>query len=52
MKTSTLVERLGAHVETDVPGVDVRETILGHVVSGGGCARHSLNADGRRPAMC
>lgn len=35
VKTSTIVERLGQHLETDVPGVDVRETILGHVVRGG-----------------
>ncbi|OGQ10460.1 MAG: hypothetical protein A2138_23000 [Deltaproteobacteria bacterium RBG_16_71_12] len=35
VKTAALVERLGKHLETDVPGVDVRETILGHVVRGG-----------------
>jgi 6-phosphofructokinase 1 len=35
VKTSALVERLSAHLETDAPGVDVRETILGHVVRGG-----------------
>lgn len=35
VKTSALVERLGQHLETDVPGVDIRETILGHVVRGG-----------------
>lgn len=35
VKTSALVERLGKHLESDVPGVDVRETILGHVVRGG-----------------
>jgi 6-phosphofructokinase 1 len=35
VKTSALVERLGQHLEIDVPGVDVRETILGHVVRGG-----------------
>ncbi|MBI1944583.1 MAG: 6-phosphofructokinase [Deltaproteobacteria bacterium] len=35
VKTAALVERLGKHLESDVPGVDVRETILGHVVRGG-----------------
>lgn len=30
-----LVERLQAHLEEDAPGVDIRETILGHVVRGG-----------------
>jgi 6-phosphofructokinase 1 len=35
VKTSTLVEKLSALLETDAPGVDIRETILGHVVRGG-----------------
>jgi 6-phosphofructokinase 1 len=35
VKTSVLVEKLGAFLETEVPGVDIRETILGHVVRGG-----------------
>jgi 6-phosphofructokinase 1 len=35
VKTSRLVERLTAHLDEDAPGVDVRETILGHVVRGG-----------------
>lgn len=35
VKTHALVERLTEHVEHDVPGVDVRETVLGHVVRGG-----------------
>lgn len=35
VKTAALVERLGKHLEADVPGVDIRETILGHVVRGG-----------------
>lgn len=34
-KTSAIVEKLGAIVESELPGVDVRETILGHVVRGG-----------------
>jgi 6-phosphofructokinase len=29
------VERLQEHLREDVPGVDIRETILGHVVRGG-----------------
>jgi len=33
--THRLVERLQAHLETDVPGVGIRATILGHVVRGG-----------------
>lgn len=33
--THRLVERLSAHLAEDVPGVDIRETILGHVVRGG-----------------
>jgi 6-phosphofructokinase 1 len=33
--TSRLVERLAGHLETDAPGVGIRETILGHVVRGG-----------------
>lgn len=35
VKTAALVEQLGKHLESDLPGVDVRETILGHVVRGG-----------------
>ena len=35
VKTSVLVERLSSHLDEDAPGVDVRETILGHVVRGG-----------------
>ena len=34
-KTSVVVEKLAGFLETDAPGVDVRETILGHVVRGG-----------------
>lgn len=34
-RTSAIVEKLGAVVESELPGVDVRETILGHVVRGG-----------------
>jgi 6-phosphofructokinase 1 len=33
--TARLVLRLAAHLAEDVPGVDIRETILGHVVRGG-----------------
>ncbi len=33
--TRRLVERLQAHLEQDVPGVEIRETVLGHVVRGG-----------------
>lgn len=33
--TSRLVERLREHLAEDAPGVDLRETILGHVVRGG-----------------
>jgi 6-phosphofructokinase 1 len=33
--TSRLVARLAEHLETDAPGVGIRETILGHVVRGG-----------------
>jgi 6-phosphofructokinase 1 len=32
---SQLVKRLQEHLEEDAPGVDIRETILGHVVRGG-----------------
>jgi 6-phosphofructokinase 1 len=35
VKTAALVERLGKLLEAELPGVDVRETILGHVVRGG-----------------
>jgi len=35
VKTARIVERLTAHLDEDAPGVDVRETILGHVVRGG-----------------
>ncbi len=35
VKTSQLVERLSQHLAEDAPGVDVRETVLGHVVRGG-----------------
>jgi 6-phosphofructokinase 1 len=35
VKTSRLVERLAKHLAEDAPGVDVRETVLGHVVRGG-----------------
>ncbi len=34
-KTSRIVERLNETLEEDAPGVDIRETILGHVVRGG-----------------
>ncbi len=30
-----LVKRLAEHLATDAPGVDIRETVLGHVVRGG-----------------
>jgi 6-phosphofructokinase 1 len=33
--TQRLAARLSAHLAEDAPGVDVRETILGHVVRGG-----------------
>jgi 6-phosphofructokinase 1 len=33
--TARLVERLREHLAEDAPGVDLRETILGHVVRGG-----------------
>jgi 6-phosphofructokinase 1 len=33
--TGALVERLQAFLDAELPGVDVRETILGHVVRGG-----------------
>ncbi|MDP2343701.1 MAG: 6-phosphofructokinase [Deltaproteobacteria bacterium] len=35
VKTSVLVERLSSYLEVDAPGVDIRETVLGHVVRGG-----------------
>ncbi len=35
VSTPTLVKRLQAHLDAHVPGVDVRETVLGHVVRGG-----------------
>lgn len=35
VKTSALVDKLNARLELELPGVDVRETILGHVVRGG-----------------
>jgi 6-phosphofructokinase 1 len=33
--THRLVARLAAHLAEDAPGVDIRETILGHLVRGG-----------------
>jgi 6-phosphofructokinase 1 len=33
--TARLVERLQAHLAEDAPGVEIRETVLGHVVRGG-----------------
>jgi 6-phosphofructokinase 1 len=33
--THRLAQRLQAHLEEDAPGIDLRETILGHVVRGG-----------------
>lgn len=33
--TQVLVDRLQAHLDTDVPGAAIRSTILGHVVRGG-----------------
>src|SRR5262249_37533427 len=33
--TARLVQRLQEHLHEDAPGVEVRETILGHVVRGG-----------------
>lgn len=33
--THRLRERLQAHLDDDLPGVDIRETVLGHVVRGG-----------------
>ena len=33
--TARLVAALQAHLDEDMPGVDVRETVLGHVVRGG-----------------
>lgn len=33
--TKTIVERLQAFLDAELPGVDVRETVLGHVVRGG-----------------
>src|SRR5262249_50819802 len=33
--TGKLVARLSEHLKQDVPGVDIRETVLGHVVRGG-----------------
>ncbi|MCP4502564.1 MAG: 6-phosphofructokinase [Deltaproteobacteria bacterium] len=33
--TQTLVDRLQEHLDEDAPGVDIRATILGHVVRGG-----------------
>ncbi len=35
VKTAVLVERLSAFLERDAPGVEIRETILGHIVRGG-----------------
>jgi 6-phosphofructokinase 1 len=35
ISTPELVRRLAAHLAEDAPGVDVRETVLGHVVRGG-----------------
>jgi 6-phosphofructokinase 1 len=35
MSTHALVERLAVHLREDAPGVDIRETVLGHVVRGG-----------------
>ena len=33
--TKTIVERLQSFLDAELPGVDVRETVLGHVVRGG-----------------
>lgn len=33
--THVLRDRLQAHLDVDLPGVDIRETVLGHVVRGG-----------------
>jgi len=33
--TANIVKRLQEHLDEDAPGVDIRETILGHVVRGG-----------------
>ena len=35
MSTAAMVKRLAEHLREDAPGVDIRETILGHVVRGG-----------------
>jgi 6-phosphofructokinase 1 len=35
VSTTRLAERVRAHLAEDAPGVDLRETILGHVVRGG-----------------
>ena len=35
MPVATLKKRLQAHLDEDAPGVDIRETVLGHVVRGG-----------------
>src|SRR5262245_11632904 len=35
LPTHRLVERLAAHLAEDAPGVDIRETVLGHLVRGG-----------------
>ena len=35
LTTHRLVERLQAHLREDAPGVEVRESILGHIVRGG-----------------
>jgi 6-phosphofructokinase 1 len=39
VKTHALVEQLQAFLRREVPGVDVRETVLGHVVRGGSPAQ-------------
>jgi len=35
VSAAQLVKRLAAHLAEDAPGVDIRETVLGHVVRGG-----------------
>ncbi|HEY4223611.1 MAG TPA: 6-phosphofructokinase [Myxococcota bacterium] len=35
VKTQVVVDKITAYLDAEVPGVDIRETILGHVVRGG-----------------
>jgi 6-phosphofructokinase 1 len=49
MPTERLVDRLQSHLDEDAPGVDIRATILGHVVRGGQPSAPSRSASRSGP---